>query len=213
MFLDRRRAGHLPAHRIAEHRLRIAVWVGRDGHQADRREISGGRLLKAAGGIFHQHVHVGLPGAQPDIANDDILDRHGLRPGDGKRLPLVACREGPDLDEPATILIGGGDDILAGDADSDLGSGGRPAPHRRRHVTRQYHVVRKKRVHERERLDAQVLRLGGPRRLAGGETEKQGQSHGGGRKAAAPGCECCSMKHGFSKIVGSMARPQSFPGR
>jgi hypothetical protein len=76
--------------------------------------------------------HVGLPGAEPDFANDHIVDRQGVFAGDHQRRRDAAGLHCVETHQPATVGGGRGGHLLATEAHRDPlpGRGLTPDRHR-----------------------------------------------------------------------------------
>ncbi len=113
----------------------LAIGLGRHGggalqaEHANLGEVGGGDLLLGVGGLLDGPLHVGLAGADPDLANEDVL--HG---GDARGTADLefggddAGGERVELDLPAAVGIGGGLLLLGphGDGDVLIWIGGAP---------------------------------------------------------------------------------------
>lgn len=100
------------------------------------------RLLRAVSPI-DLHDHAGPTGAQPDIADDDSLERDRVRrPAHGQRMAFGAGRHRFQGGMPATVGVRPGRKLLAAEARvHHLARVGEP-PYRDRFAALQHHVIR-----------------------------------------------------------------------
>ena len=108
---------------------------------ADEREGGGGFLLLEILGAVHGHRHVGLAGAEPDFADEDVLERDGVVGLDGEGLRVGGDGEVGEGDLPFAVVGGGGGLGLAGECDGDFLAGRGDAPNGDAGAALQHHVV------------------------------------------------------------------------
>jgi hypothetical protein len=98
-----------------------------DAKLADVGRVGGGDFGGGVGDAVHAPGHVGLAGAEPDVAGDDVRELEAVFALDlqGAACP---CRQGRERDGPVAGGIGGGAAGLAGVGDGDgfAGCGGAP---------------------------------------------------------------------------------------
>jgi len=97
--------------------------------------------VKALGLAAPAVLHVRLPGADPDLADEDILEDDLVGALDGHLPPLGRGLQGRQNDLPLAVPVGLGRLGLSGEPDGDSLPGSRGAPHRDRHLALEHHVV------------------------------------------------------------------------
>ena len=150
--------------------LRLRCDVLGHGEEPELRVIRRGDLVFAVKGVGDAHLHVGLPGADPDVAHQHIGELDGFGAGDGE-LERAAGFERSDFGGPFAVRIGGGGGGFAVHADRHLLARLGPAPDRVFHVALEHHVVGK------QRMDERLLGIRRPR--GGGEAEQHEDSDRG----------------------------------
>ena len=102
--------------------------------------VGGGFFFVVVGGVGDGHAHVGLAGAEPDFAEEDVGDGEGVAGLDGEG-EGVGGLEGVEFDAPFAGGVGGGGLGLAGDGDGDFFAGVGPTPDGDGRAALQDHVV------------------------------------------------------------------------
>lgn len=118
-------------------------------------------------------LHVGLPGADPDLADEHVLETDLVGALDRERVRAAVFGDRLEPDLPAAVIAGGGGLRLPGDRDGDLLTRGGPAPDPVGDALLEHHVVA-------EHVVDRDLRPGGnPARARG----QQDEPHGGTGRA------------------------------
>ena len=145
--------------------------------------IGGGDFLLGIQTGSDAHLHVGLPGAQPDFADEHVLKFNGVGAGNSQHVgPASGSLRQRHL--PLSGGVGPGAGNLITELHRDLLSGISPAPDRQRHVPLQYHVTAENRGQTNIR---QNHGWQGPEQGQGDDVA--GFAHGSSRRQdAATGC-------------------------
>ena len=113
----------------------------RDGDEADVGEFCGGDFEVGVPGGADGPLHVGLAGAEPDFADEDVGEVAGGGALDGDFGGLGAGGDGVKGDGPFAIGTGFGSLGLAGEGDCHIGAWGIPAPDGVGVLLLEHHVV------------------------------------------------------------------------
>ena len=104
----------------------------------------------------HRHFHVGLAAAQPDFADQHVVDRNRLiLPLDDQRTILRARRQRRKFHHPLAVSVGLGRYFLSCETDGDLLSGLRRTPDGNGHVALQHDIVNENRRRDNLRQERQ----------------------------------------------------------
>ena len=178
--------------------LRSGHGLAGDLDHADRRGGLGvdDEIFAALGGLaaipFDRHLHVGLAGAEPDFADQDIVDRQFLSVGNDDVVG-TACGRGGDAGKPfARFGIGLDGDLGPGPAgtDGDFLAGSRRAPEGGVGLLLQDHVVTE---------EVGQLHLGGSGSAQQGE--RKGEEDSFHICAVLLVCFHTKLPHFFEKLV------------
>ncbi|MNK30752.1 hypothetical protein D3C87_491720 [compost metagenome] len=174
---DRAWRGGLPRNRRGEGGLgRHGRGLGH-GQQADRRLRGSGHLAVRIKRASHRKLHVRLPGAQPDIAQQHVAHDPGGLPCAHRHFMRPADRDRAQGCLPVAVAIGACAEQLPGECDGHRDTGRCIAPHRNRPVALQDRVVLEQRMQQRHR---------GFLRPCAGAPAAQGQAqHGAQPRSAA----------------------------
>ena len=120
--------------------------------------------LAAAGDALQPVLHIGLPRAEPDVADQHVAAGQGVVALDGQRRSVGGGRERCELHLPPAVLAGGGGNGLPGELHRNRFSGASGSPDRHRAVTLQNHVVGEDRrqFHRRQRQHRSGCQKGEP---------------------------------------------------
>ncbi len=115
------------------------------GHieEADLRVIRGGDLLLGIQRLGHGPLHVGLARADPDFAEEDIVESDRVLPLHGHGVGLAVRLQGRKVDPPLSVGTSFGGAALAGKLNRDFLSCRRRSPNPNQFLLLQDHVVAK----------------------------------------------------------------------
>ena len=124
-------------------RFRLGPPEIRHHHEADVGEIGGGNFLGPVLNHADTHLHVGLPGAKPYLADQHVLQLALGGTSHGERLRRGVGGHRRELHRPLAVSTGDGGIILTGEGHGNFRPGRIPAPHRIGLILLQHHVVAK----------------------------------------------------------------------
>ncbi len=107
----------------------------------DVKQAHLGRQHLVLGDVENAELHVGLTGAQPDVADQDVFDHHRVLSGDAQCLRCGAGVDLRQLDAPFSVGAGFGFGGAITEGDGDLFTRFGPAPDGNGGVLLEDHVV------------------------------------------------------------------------
>ncbi len=125
---------------------RVVGGVSFDEKEADVGVVGGGDLFGgvlndgAVGEAGEGHLHVGLAGGEPEIADEDVVELDGVRAADDESEGAASGLRGK-VDAPTADVVGGCGGGEAVEFYGDLFSGGGAAPDVDGHVALKDHVA------------------------------------------------------------------------
>src|SRR5262245_16141085 len=156
--------------------------------------------------LIDRPLHVGLAGAEPDLADEDVLEDDLILARDGHRVRLAVGLHRLQRHLPAPVVIGLGADLLAIQRHRDLLARIGPAPDRQLPVPLEHHVT----VDYRWQLDVGTSRHRDAQPERGNTGEEQQLSHDGPPSLALGVwlIHCTRIEYDFSRTEVVRARGQ-----